>query len=133
MILQTKGSTNKNVRTPFGDIILFVAAYKTCFLLQRIKCLYPLLFNKLMSCRGGMNTVKEPEGSGGFLFKLVKAAFAQRRKTLLNCLSSGFSKDKQELSDVLISVGIEPTIRGEKLGLSEFAKIADAFFDNDIL
>ncbi len=59
-------------------------------------------------------------------FKVVKAAFAQRRKTLLNCLSSGFSCGKESLSDLLIGVGIEPTVRGEKLGLSEFAKIADA-------
>lgn len=59
-------------------------------------------------------------------FKVVKAAFAQRRKTLLNCLSSGFSCGKEALSELLLSVGIEPTVRGEKLGLSEFAKIADA-------
>ncbi len=59
-------------------------------------------------------------------FKVVKAAFAQRRKTLLNCLSSGFSCGKDALSELLVSVGIEPTVRGEKLGLSEFAKIADA-------
>lgn len=59
-------------------------------------------------------------------FKVVKAAFSQRRKTLLNCLSSGFSCGKDALSQLLTSIGIEPTVRGEKLGLSEFAKIADA-------
>lgn len=59
-------------------------------------------------------------------FKVVKAAFSQRRKTLLNCLSSGFSCGKDTLSQLLIDIGIEPTVRGEKLGLSEFAKIADA-------
>jgi hypothetical protein len=30
------------------------------------------------------------------------------------------------LTEILLSVGIEPTVRGEKLGLSEFGKIADA-------
>lgn len=59
-------------------------------------------------------------------FKVVKAAFAQRRKTLLNCLSSGFSCPKETLSELLISIGIDPAVRGEKLGLTEFAKIADA-------
>ncbi len=59
-------------------------------------------------------------------FKVVKAAFAQRRKTLLNCLSSSFSCPKEALSELLLGAGIEPTIRGEKLGLSEFGKIADA-------
>lgn len=62
-------------------------------------------------------------------FKVVKAAFAQRRKTLLNCLSSGFSMDKQTISEILEKIGIATNIRGEKLGLLEFAKIADSFFD----
>lgn len=65
-------------------------------------------------------------------FKVVKAAFAQRRKTLLNCLASGFSCEKARVSELLESVGIAPNVRGEKLGLVEFAKIADAFFDADI-
>lgn len=65
-------------------------------------------------------------------FKVVKAAFAQRRKTLLNCLSSGFSCGKEVLTEILLGVGIEPTVRGEKLGLLEFAKIADALKDNGI-
>ena len=59
-------------------------------------------------------------------FKVVRGAFAQRRKTLLNCLSSAFSCGKDTLSEILLSVGIEPTVRGEKLGLIEFGKIADA-------
>lgn len=62
-------------------------------------------------------------------FKVVKAAFAQRRKTLLNCLASGFSCDKAALTEILESVNIASNVRGEKLELSEFAKIADAFFD----
>lgn len=65
-------------------------------------------------------------------FKVVKSAFAQRRKTLLNCLASGFGADKQTISEILESVSISPSVRGEKLGLSEFAKIADAFFDAGI-
>lgn len=66
-------------------------------------------------------------------FKVVKAAFAQRRKTLLNCLSNGFGADKQAISELLESAGISPSVRGEKLGLSDFAKIADAFFDAGIM
>lgn len=66
-------------------------------------------------------------------FRVVKSAFAQRRKTLLNCLQSGFSTDKETLSKVLESIEISPQIRGEKLGLEEFAKIADAFCSNGIV
>ncbi len=65
-------------------------------------------------------------------FKVVKASFAMRRKTLLNCLSNGFSKDKQTIESILTSVGIEPSIRGERLGICEFAKIADEFEKNGI-
>lgn len=65
-------------------------------------------------------------------FKVVKAAFAQRRKTLLNCLASGFSCNKAVLTEILEGVGIAPGVRGEKLGLEEFAKIADAFWENGI-
>ena len=63
---------------------------------------------------------------------MVKASFAQRRKTLLNCLQSAFSADKDSISRVLESVEISHQIRGEKLGLEEFARIADAFCDNEI-
>ncbi len=60
-------------------------------------------------------------------FRVVKASFAQRRKTLLNALSSGFGElNKQELSDLLASIGIEPTMRGEVLDIAAFASIANA-------
>ncbi len=65
-------------------------------------------------------------------FKVVKASFAQRRKTLLNCLSNGFSKDKETIKDVLEAVGIDATIRGERLGVSDFAKISDEMLKNGI-
>ena len=58
-------------------------------------------------------------------FRVVKAAFSQRRKTLLNCLASNFQSSKDELRELLLSVGIEPTRRGETLTLSEFAAITD--------
>lgn len=61
-------------------------------------------------------------------FKVVKAAFAQRRKTLLNCLANGsFGMSKQEISDMLEKIAIAPNVRGETLGLEEFARISDAF------
>ena len=58
-------------------------------------------------------------------FKCVKAAFSQRRKTLLNCLSSFFGMDKSELSAKMESIGITPSRRGETLTLQEFASLAD--------
>ena len=61
------------------------------------------------------------------LFKVIKAAFAQRRKTLLNTLanSGSFKMGKDELSKMLFGLGIEPQRRGETLSIEEYAKISD--------
>ena len=60
-------------------------------------------------------------------FRTVRAAFAMRRKTLLNCLSAGFpQKTKAELTELMQSVGISPTTRGETLDLPTFAALSNA-------
>lgn len=69
---------------------------------------------------------------GKMFFRVVKAAFAQRRKTLLNCLAHAFPLPKERLSELLENAGISPSVRGETLGLNEFASIADALTDIDV-
>ena len=65
---------------------------------------------------------KNPE----FFFRTVHASFSVRRKTLLNGLKIGFPVlSKEELSDLLLSLGMEPNVRGETLGLPEFARLSD--------
>ena len=54
--------------------------------------------------------------------RVVTAAFAQRRKTLLNALSAG--RDKAEVARMLHSAGIDPNRRGETLGMAEFIAAA---------
>jgi 16S rRNA (adenine1518-N6/adenine1519-N6)-dimethyltransferase len=62
-----------------------------------------------------------------FLFEVVQASFAQRRKTLLNNLQAKFGKDRKEhLHAALADAGIAPERRGETLSLPEFAALADA-------
>ncbi|MDO5396948.1 MAG: 16S rRNA (adenine(1518)-N(6)/adenine(1519)-N(6))-dimethyltransferase RsmA [bacterium] len=63
-------------------------------------------------------------------FKTVKAAFSQRRKTLLNCLSSAFSIPKPQLTELMESAGIQPGRRGETLSIEEFALLADMLFSS---
>ncbi len=58
-------------------------------------------------------------------FRVVKAAFSQRRKTLLNCLASAFSYGKENISERMLKAGIEPARRGETLSLSEFAALCE--------
>jgi len=64
----------------------------------------------------------------GLFFRIVRGAFNQRRKTIVNSLSRKAVLDmpKEKLSGILKSVDIEPSVRPESLGLSDFAKIANA-------
>ena len=64
------------------------------------------------------------------LFKLIRASFAQRRKTLVNGLTNSpeLSFSKEEVTKALEECGYSPTIRGEALTLAEFAKLANVFW-----
>lgn len=59
-------------------------------------------------------------------FRTVKAAFAQRRKTLLNCLAAAFPIPKPQLTSLMEGIGIAPSRRGETLSIEEFAALSDA-------
>lgn len=63
-------------------------------------------------------------------FRVVRASFAQRRKTLLNSLSSvmGNSHTKDDLRNAIIACGLPEDVRGERLGIPEFAALAKALF-----
>ncbi len=56
-------------------------------------------------------------------FRLVRAAFAQRRKTLVNSLSSTLNISKQSLSIALYELGLDENIRAEKLTMNDFVKL----------
>ncbi len=58
-------------------------------------------------------------------FRLVHAAFGQRRKTLLNSLTTA-GYEKAQLAQALQAVGLSPTARAEELTIEQFAALADA-------
>lgn len=60
-----------------------------------------------------------------FFFSFVKACFAQRRKTLLNTVSSTMGISKDIIRTALQNAGLEETVRGEKLTMSELALLSD--------
>lgn len=63
-------------------------------------------------------------------FRVVKAAFGMRRKTLTNALGAAFGElGKGDIEKLLVSCGFDPKIRGEVLSIGDFAKISDAVFD----
>lgn len=64
------------------------------------------------------------------LFRVIRAAFEQRRKTLPNALSAGFPDlSKSLLTEVVESCGHPADIRGERLGIAEFTALADRIFE----
>ena len=63
-------------------------------------------------------------------FRTIRASFEQRRKTLPNSLSSVFSElSKEELTAAIIECGHDPSIRGEKLSVSEFVALSDKLYE----
>jgi 16S rRNA (adenine1518-N6/adenine1519-N6)-dimethyltransferase len=62
-------------------------------------------------------------------FRTIKAAFEQRRKTLPNSLQTGFPEiSKERLTEIIISCGHKPDIRGEKLTVEDFCALSDAIY-----
>lgn len=59
------------------------------------------------------------------LFKIIKLAFMQKRKTLLNGLTNGNLESKEKIEKMLVDLGFDLKIRGEKLSLEDFAKITE--------
>ncbi|MCM3708323.1 MULTISPECIES: 16S rRNA (adenine(1518)-N(6)/adenine(1519)-N(6))-dimethyltransferase RsmA [Cytobacillus] len=67
--------------------------------------------------------------SESFFFQVTKASFAQRRKTLLNNLTSQLPEGKQKKEKILSALeqaNVEPGRRGETLSIEEFARLSDA-------
>ena len=63
----------------------------------------------------------------GFMFRLIRAAFNQRRKTLQNGLhnSKELQLEKGRIVEALEKMGLPATVRGEQLSLGEFARLSD--------
>ena len=63
-------------------------------------------------------------------FRTIKAAFEQRRKTLPNSLSTGFPEiSKEKLTEIIVSCGHKPDIRGEKLTVADFCSLSNKIYE----
>ncbi len=58
-------------------------------------------------------------------FKMVKAAFAQRRKTAVNSIASGMSIPKDRVAEAITAAGLDVNVRAEKLSMEELAAICE--------
>jgi 16S rRNA (adenine1518-N6/adenine1519-N6)-dimethyltransferase len=63
-------------------------------------------------------------------FRTVKAAFGQRRKTLVNALynSGYFNISKEEIKEMLLNMGVGENQRGETLSIMQFAELSNFIF-----
>lgn len=61
-----------------------------------------------------------------FFFGLIKAAFAMRRKTLVNAIAAKYPLDKATIASLLVSCGFDADVRGERLSTGDFCRLADA-------
>ncbi len=68
--------------------------------------------------------------SEDMLFRTIKAAFGQRRKTLANALDSGFPElNRETLRELIAKISDDPNIRGERLDLAKFSTLSNLLYD----
>lgn len=72
-----------------------------------------------------------PAGEEETLFRVVRAAFSQRRKQLANALAAGLGWTKERAQAALTRAGVAPEQRGEELSLGEFVRVARVIHHHD--
>ncbi len=111
-----------------GAFSLFCQYHARCELLFEVPpdCFLPAPKVTSAVVRLIPHTTPPVDGSQEAIFTVVKAAFAQRRKTLLNALSTTYGNhfSRDQLRQIILDCGLPETIRGERLGLEQFADLA---------
>ncbi len=59
------------------------------------------------------------------MFRLIRGAFRQRRKTFVNSVSASLNIPKADVEAALVEIGENPMVRPEKLSLAQFARLSD--------
>lgn len=110
----------------YGSLSVFVKFYSNPEIILKVPKTVFMPQPKIDSSVIKLNIKKElPDADREQLFKVVKAAFSKRRKTLLNALSSyGFDLDKEFIKNALEEIQISPEIRAENLSLEDFINIS---------
>jgi 16S rRNA (adenine1518-N6/adenine1519-N6)-dimethyltransferase len=115
----------------YGPLSIFTQLYTTPKIMMRVppEAFYPR--PKVDSALVGFGILEQPRialSDDGFFQKVVRASFAQRRKTLLNALKNsplpiGSGK---AIETALVAAGIDPRRRAETLDLVEFQRLTEA-------
>ncbi|MCI9431953.1 MAG: ribosomal RNA small subunit methyltransferase A [Oscillospiraceae bacterium] len=91
----------------------------------------PKVTSSVIRCQVRREPAVHPACGEEFFFRTVKGAFALRRKTLCNSLCTAFGSQlgKGGIAEVISQCGLPPAVRGEALGLEEFAVLADGLYE----
>ena len=114
----------------YGALTLAVSYYAEAEIITTVPAESFVPAPKVDSAVVSMKLLKEPpiDAPEKDYFRLVKASFAQRRKTMLNALSNaGFYGSKDDIKAVLEGLGYDSNLRGETLSMEEFSEIAKRF------
>lgn len=113
-----------------GAFSLFCQYYARCEMLFEVPpdCFLPAPKVTSAVVRLTAHAVPPVKGNKDAIFAVVKAAFAQRRKTLLNSLSAVYGNrfSKDQLRQIILACGLSETVRGERLNLEQYAALANA-------
>ena len=113
----------------YGALSLAVAYYAATYIAANVppNCFMPR--PKVGSCVIRLTVRKEPPihvSDEKLMFALIRAAFNQRRKTLVNAVgNSQLNISKERMGEALLAAGLSPTVRGEQLDLERYALLAD--------
>ena len=90
----------------------------------------PKVTSAVLRCRRRENPPVRLICGEDFFFKVVRASFALRRKTLANSLASvyGGQLSKEDIAGVIATCGLPAAVRGEALTLPQFAALADGLY-----
>ena len=114
----------------YGSLSLAVQYYCEPYLVANVpqNCFMPRPnVDSAVSKLTVMDKPKVQVNNEKFMFEFIKAAFSQRRKTLVNCIfSSGLlTLSKDEIGKMLNGLGYDERVRGESLTLEDYGKITD--------
>lgn len=120
-------ATEKSSAKQYGLLTILSQFWADCSIIRLVgrKSFYPA--PKVNSALVSLKVRKEPLlklSDYKHFRKTIKAAFAQRRKTLKNCLvGAGF--DKEKVARVISEMGLDENIRGEKLSIEQLGELSE--------
>ena len=114
----------------YGALTLAVNYYTTASIVRKVpaECFLPQpKVDSVVVHLDIRNDIENRVKNEELMFSLIRGAFNQRRKTLVNALNgyAGLNIPKDRLTEAVQSIGAKPSVRGEELSLDDFSRLAD--------